>query len=318
MRPPETKIPPHWRRDVPLAPLTAWKVGGPARFLSEPADPSALAHDLRIAGDLGLPVFLLGGGSNLLVADEGFPGLVLRYRDRALRLEVSRENPQAAHLRVAAGAPLAGTARAMAYKGWAGLEWAEGIPGTIGGAVAGNAGAYGGEIARVLEEAEVLVGASRREVWPAEAFRFGYRTSRIRELPSGQAVILSATFRLHREDPTGLRERMERFARRRRATTPTGQTCGSVFRNPPGDAAGRLIEAAGLKGHAVGGARVAREHANYILNEGTATAQDILELIRHVRDEVLRRFQVRLVPEVQFVGFPDDVLADLSGAARDE
>jgi UDP-N-acetylmuramate dehydrogenase len=307
--PKPAQIPETWEQDVVLAPFTSWKVGGPARFFSQPSDPSALASDLRAAADAGLAVFILGGGSNILIAGDGFDGLVVRYRDRSVRLQVD-DGGGSARLRAGAHAPFAGTARAMAYRGWAGLEWAEGIPGTIGGAIAGNAGAYGGDVSQVLLLADLLIRGSRREVWTVDAFAFAYRRSRLRRMPPGEAVVLTGEFHLRREDPGSLRMRMAEFSTRRRSATPAGQSCGSVFRNPEGDASGRIIDGLGLKGTRCGGAAVSLQHGNYILNDGTATAAEILRLIRQVRDLVLERTGVRLVPEIQFMGFSD---ADLDG-----
>jgi UDP-N-acetylmuramate dehydrogenase len=312
MRTHDMQIPETWERTVPLAPFTSWKIGGPARFLSQPSDPPSLASDLRAASDLDLPVFPLGGGSNLLISDEGFAGLVIRYMDKSVRLRIREEDEETAVLKVGTHAPLAGTARAMAYRGWQGLEWAEGIPGTVGGAIVGNAGAYGGNIAQSLIQAEVFLEGARREVWPAQKLQFSYRRSMLRDLPPGHAIILSGEFLLRRDDPKRLRQQMDEIAARRRKGTPAGLSCGSVFRNPPGDAAGRLIDGAGLKGARCGGAHVSEDHANYILNDASATARDVLTLIRTVRDRVRDETGVTLIPEIRFVGFPPNEVDDLT------
>jgi len=309
MNAPRIEIPESWRSEAPLGPYTSWKIGGPARYLSEPGDPSALASDLRAASDLDLPVFVLGGGSNILISDRGFPGLVIRYCDRSIRLQKSDDGGDSVVLRVGAQAPLAGTARTMAHRGLSGLEWAEGIPGTIGGAVVGNAGAYGGDMSGVLIRAEVLVNASQLEVWPVAKMKYAYRTSVLKELPPGNTVVvLNAEFLLHQDDPERLRRRIAEISQRRRATTPAGQSCGSVFRNPPGDSAGRLIDGCGLKGESHGGSRVASEHGNYMLDDGTSTAADVLALIRTIQLKVFQQTGIKLIPEIQFVGFePEDV-----------
>jgi UDP-N-acetylmuramate dehydrogenase len=270
-----------------------------------------LASELRAASDLDLPVFPLGGGSNVLISDEGFPGLVVRYMDKSMRLQIREEDESTAILRVGAHAPFAGTARAMALRGWGGLEWAEGIPGTIGGAIVGNAGAYGGEISKILIEVEVLSEGSRREVWPADRLQYTYRRSFLRDLPPGRVIVMGGEFLLRRGDPQDLRRQMDEIAKRRRKTTPAGPSCGSVFRNPPGDAAGRLIDSLGFKGTRCGGAYVSDDHANYILNDGTASARDVLTLIRAIRDKVRADLGITLIPEIRFVGFPEEDVNDL-------
>lgn len=307
----DSRIPDTWEVDAPLAPFTSWKIGGPARFLSHPTDPPSLASELRAASDLNIPVFALGGGTNLLISDNGFPGLVIRYMDRSMRLQIGEEDADSAVLRVGAHAPLAGTARAMALRGWQGLEWAEGIPGTIGGAVVGNAGAYKGDISQILIQVEVLTKDAHREVWPVEKLRYAYRRSILRDMPPGSVIVLGAEFRLRRGDAQELRRKMDEIAKRRRSGTPAGQSCGSVFRNPPGGAAGRIIDSLGLKGARCGGAHVSEEHANYILNDGDASAKDVLTLIRTIRERVRAETGILLIPEIQFVGFDKEELKDL-------
>ncbi|MFO7166483.1 MAG: UDP-N-acetylmuramate dehydrogenase [Chloroflexota bacterium] len=285
----------------PLAKYTSWRIGGPARYLVNAATPAELREALRWAAERELPAFLLGGGTNVLVRDAGWPGLVIRYRAQELRVEDDGEQARAW---IAAGAPMAGTARRLARQGWAGLEWAEGLPGTIGGAVFGNAGCYGGDVASTLIRAWLLVGDEVEE-WPVERLGYGYRSSVLKShgpQPSGaRPIVLAAEFRLRREDPAVLRERMERTAEQRKSKTPWGSSCGSVFKNPPGDSAGRLIEAAGLKGTRVGAAEIAQKHANYIVNLGGASSDDVLRLIEIARERVLSAFGVALELEVQIV-----------------
>jgi UDP-N-acetylmuramate dehydrogenase len=281
----------------PLAPHTSWRIGGPARFYATPRTPDELRHSLGWAQERGLPVFVLGGGSNLLARDAGFSGLVLRYRDTSWQID---ERGDAGLLRVGAGAPMAGTARRVAGLGWAGVEWAEGLPGTIGGAVYGNAGCYGSDIASVLERATLLVDGEV-QTWGAERMEYGYRTSVLKRDDRARAadrIVLAAELRLARGDRDELAATMARIAAERRSKTPWGRSCGSVFKNPPGNSAGRLIEAAGLKGATSGGAQISERHANYIVNTGGATSDDILRLIELTRNEVLRQFGVELELEV--------------------
>ncbi len=288
----------------PLASYTSWRIGGPARYFVQATDATDLVQALAWADQRNLPVFVLGGGSNVLIRDTGFPGLVVRIRAHNLRLETHGDEARAM---VEAGAPMAGIARRLARQGWAGLEWAEGLPGTIGGALYGNAGCYGGDIATALERAWVLVNGETQE-WSAERFAFGYRTSVLKRMRADgvawrdQPIILAAAFRLHRDDLTALARRMERTSHERRGKTPWGASCGSVFKNPPGESAGRLIEAAGLKGTRIGNAEIAARHANYIINLGGASSDDVLRLIDLARERVLAMTGIELELEIQIVG----------------
>lgn len=305
---------------VPLARYTSWKIGGPARFFAEATSVGELRHALGWAAEQHLPVFVLGGGTNTLVRDQGFNGLVLRYRAQDVRI-----TPQAdsALVTIDAGAPTAGSVRRLARQGWAGLEWAEGLPGTIGGAVFGNAGCYGGDIASTLTRAWLLVNDAVEE-WPVERLGYGYRTSILKtddrrpmtddlspviHRPSSidyRPLVLKAEFRLTQADPAALAAKMTGTSAVRRSKTPSGQSCGSVFKNPPGDSAGRLIEAAGLKGTQVGGAEISPKHANYIVNRGGASSEDVLRLIELARERVLHAFGIELELEVQVLGTADD------------
>lgn len=285
-----------------LAPHTSWRIGGPARYYATPRTPEALQQALEWARERALPAFVLGGGSNLLARDAGFNGLVVRYRDGGWQID---ESGDTATLRVGAGAPMAGTARRVAGLGWAGLHWAEGLPGTIGGAVYGNAGCYGGDIAAVLERATLLVDGEL-QTWEPERMGYAYRTSalkaqslerRARQSQPGP-IVLAAELKLTRGDRDELAATMARIAAERRGKTPWGRSCGSVFKNPAGTSAGRLIEQAGLKRAASGGAQISERHANYIVNLGGATSDDILRLIDLARSEVLRQFGVELELEV--------------------
>jgi UDP-N-acetylmuramate dehydrogenase len=286
----------------PLAKYTSWRIGGPARyFVAAPTTDDLLAA-IDWAHERSLPVLVLGGGTNMLVRDNGFPGLVLRLRRQELHID-----EQAGRVWVAAGAPMAGTARRLAAQGWAGLEWAEGLPGTIGGAVFGNAGCYGGDIASSLVRAWVLRGREAQE-WPVEQLHYGYRTSVLKATNDGYQpfsvgpIVLAAEFAIARADPRLLADRMAQTAAERRGKTPVGSSCGSVFKNPTGGSAGRLIEAAGLKGTRVGGAEVSHQHANYIVNRGGASSEDILQLVDIVREHVAKEHGIALELEVQIIG----------------
>lgn len=288
-----------WREGVPLAPMTSWRIGGPARAFAEPGSPEELVTLRREAEQRGWPVFVIGGGSNILFSDEGYPGLVIRYADRKREIETRGDE---AIVQVGARAPLARLARELSHEGWGGLEWAEGIPGTIAGAVVGNAGAYGGEIARVLDSIEVVHPDGTRESWPCARLEYGYRHSALKGKDPTGPVVVAARLRLHRDDPDRLTQEITRFAAERKAKTPSGSSCGSVFRNPEGSSAGRLIEEAGCKGMRIGPAVVSAKHANYIVNEGGAKARDVLMLIDQVRARVRASCGIFLDLEIQPVG----------------
>lgn len=301
---PNGRLPPGITRDRPLAPLTTWKVGGPAAFFATPVDAVALASCLAFATRHRLPVLALGGGTNLLVADTGFPGLVVRCGTRNWSVG---SGPNGALLRAGARAPLAAVARGTALAGWAGLEWAEGIPGTIGGAVVGNAGAFGGEIAAVLRGAAGYSLVCGEQTLSPANLGFSYRGSALRDAPPGTRFLLAAELALLAGDARELQAKMREYAAQRRTRTPAGASCGSVFKNPPGDHAGRLIEAVGLKGAEEGAALVSPIHANYIINRGGATARDIFALVERIRWTVLDRLGVTLELEVRLVGFGESL-----------
>lgn len=207
---------------------------------------------------------------------------------------------------------MAGTVRQLSKVGWAGLTWAEGLPGTVGGAVYGNAGCYGGDMAQSVTSVDMWQNGEIQRS-PATALAFTYRSSAIKRqnAPCMRAgmhvgdigpIVVGATVALHQGDPEQLATAMETTAALRRSKTPQGSSCGSVFKNPSGDAAGRLIDAAGLRGYSRGGAMIADKHANYIVNRGQATSADVLHIMHHVRTEVARLFGVLLEPEVQLLG----------------
>jgi UDP-N-acetylmuramate dehydrogenase len=232
-----------------------------------------------------------------LVADAGFRGVVVLNKAKKVVFQEEHEPT----IWSESGASLGGVARRAVSKGWRGLEWATTIPGTIGGAVVGNAGAHGMDLASCLEMAEILQRDKGPERWPVERLDYSYRSSWLKTNP-GKAVVLSAVFRMEKGSPTEAKKRMEQFIRYRQDTQPSGANWGSMFKNPPGDAAGRLIEAAELKGLQIGDARVSRKHANFFLNVGEASAHDVLRLIAAVQTEVKRRFGVALELEIELMG----------------
>jgi UDP-N-acetylmuramate dehydrogenase len=284
---------------VSLQALTTFRVGGLSEWLAMPQRQSEFEAVLAWAIAADLKITPLGAGSNLLISDRGIPGLVIctrRWR--------STEFDDSGRVTVAAGEPLPTLAWKAAKRGCRGLEWAVGIPGTVGGAVVMNAGAHGGCTADVLVSATVLEpNLDLVQLTPAD-LNFQYRTS---ALQGSQRVVLEATFQLEPgHDPAVVVADTLAGLNQRRATQPYDRpNCGSVFRNPYPHTAGTLIEQAGLKGYRIGNAQVAERHANFIVNLGGATAADIHRLIHYVQDEVEARWAVKLQPEVKFMGeFP--------------
>ena len=296
------------QRDAPLAPYTSARVGGAADIFITVRSARELAVVARRLWAWDMPFWVLGGGSNILVADTGVRGVVILNRSRKVAFSVEEDPPT---VWVEAGVNLGSLARRAAQMGLSGLEWAAGIPGTVGGAIVGNAGAHGSEIADVLQVAEILHREKGRGFYPPEALAFGYRTSALKTR-TGDAVVLSATFRLRHDDPERIRERMDAFGARRKETQPPGASMGSMFKNPPGDYAGRLIDSAGLKGAAVGDAEISTLHANFFINKGAAKAQEIWALMYLARVTVAQKFGVWLEPEIRLVGeWPPGALAAL-------
>ena len=293
------------QQNVQLARLTSARVGGPADALLEVNSADELAQAAETLWGEGLPWIVLGGGSNVLVSDAGVRGLVVLNRARQVRFEEFSQPPL---VWAESGANFGLVARQAASRGLAGLEWAAGIPGTIGGAVVGNAGAHGGEMAGNLAVAEILQrnpkaqeGLPNRESWPVERLEYAYRTCILKRL-RGQTVVLGAALRLERSTPEAVQRKIDEYVEFRRRTQPPGASMGSMFKNPAGDYAGRLIEAAGLKGARLGDAQISTLHANFFINHGQATAADIWSLIEMARQSVAEQFGVDLELEIELVG----------------
>lgn len=290
-------------RDVLLAPYTSLKVGGPADFFVRPRGAPELSRCLSAAARLGLPWLLLGGGSNVLVADRGVRGLAIKveaepgWRHRATVLAETADEVQ---LRCDAGAHTAGLARWTASLGWRGLEWAAGVPGTVGGAAGGNAGAYGSDMAASAVRVRAWY-PDGEHVLDASELGYGYRTSRFKRATE-PAAILSVDLRLTRGDKHEAAAMIERNERRRKDGQPTERSCGSVFKNPYLAHAGRLIDAAGLKGTSVGDAQISEKHGNFFVNRGRASAGDVLALMHLARKRVQEVHGARLEMEILLVG----------------
>jgi UDP-N-acetylmuramate dehydrogenase len=293
-------LPEGLRQGVALSDFTTWKVGGPAQWFAEPAERAELQALAGWAIGAGLVFRCIGAGSNLLIADAGLAGLTLCNR----RLQGSQLDASEGWVEAEAGEPIPTLARKAARAGLHGLEWAVGIPGTVGGAVVMNAGAQGGCTAEWLHSVQVLDPARPDAPFTllAEELAFAYRHSRLQEEP---LLVLSARFRLEAgHDPAEVSARTSANLHSRTSTQPYQQpSCGSVFRNPEPEKAGRLIEELGLKGLRLGGAEVSPIHANFIVNTGNASAADIDALIRSVQQRVQEERRVALHPEVKRLGF---------------
>jgi UDP-N-acetylmuramate dehydrogenase len=280
-------------RNHPLARHTSFNIGGPAEFFLETRDPAEL---VEACIGRGIPWLTLGAGTNLLIADAGVEGLVVRCVSREWHVDGRRVYAQA-------GLKMMRLARICADHDLTGFEWAIGVPGTVGGAVYQNAGCWGSELAEVLTEAEGLLPGRGRQTWPREDLDLGYRTSALRQGALRGALVTGAWIELRPGDGAASRSQMARWTAERNQTQPIRtKNCGSVFKNPPGDSAGRMIEAVGLKGAREGAAQVSEQHANFILNLGGASADQVSRLIERVRCTVRERLGLDLETEVESVG----------------
>ncbi|MDB9510474.1 UDP-N-acetylmuramate dehydrogenase [Kamptonema animale CS-326] len=288
------------KSQVSLAPLTSFRVGGPAEWYIAPSTLEELQASFEWASSEGVPVTLLGAGSNLLVSDRGLTGLVVGTR----HLRHVDFNPETGQLTAGSGESIPRLAWLAAKRGWQGLEWAVGIPGTVGGAVVMNAGAHRSSTAEILVNASVLSPTGKVEILTPQELGYRYRTS---ALQGSNRLVTQATFQLQPgfEKAMVMAATTEHLNQRRTSQPYHLPSCGSVFRNPGPKTAGWLIEQTGLKGHQIGGAQVAVRHANFILNCGWATASDIFQLIRYVQEQVEQRWSLLLEPEVKILGeFP--------------
>jgi UDP-N-acetylmuramate dehydrogenase len=285
------------QRDVALGPMTTYRVGGPAALFVLVDDDAALADVVEAVGSSGVDVLVVGRGSNLLVADRGFPGLALQLGERWAEVAV-----RGTEVRAGAAAALPVVARRTVDAGLTGFEWAVGVPGSIGGAVRMNAGGHGSDLAASLVGVRVVdVARGEDEQVPLADLHLGYRRSSLRP----EQLVLEATLRLAPGDPEHGRREIAEIVRWRREHQPGGANAGSVFTNPEGDSAGRLIEEAGAKGLRVGSAEVSTKHANFIQAAPDGSADDVLALMHEVQRRVHEHTGVRLHPETRLVGFEE-------------
>ena len=285
------------QHDANLARRSWWKAGGKADGLLTVKTLDQLCAARRIASDTHCPLFVLGNGSNLLISDLGIRGMVVKLSGALASIE-SSEGPLP-RIVVGAGARLQTLVKQAGERGWCGLERLAGVPGTMGGAVRMNAGTHYGEVVDILVSCEVVTRTGAVRTFQRDELGLRYRQS---QLPDG-AIVATATLQTLDEPTEDLVARIEHHLNYRATTQPIDvPTCGSTFRNPPDDKAGRLIEACGLKGHRIGGAEVSRKHANFLVNTGDATATDLRQLIEHVQTTVLAQTGVELHREVHFAG----------------
>lgn len=302
MTAPAPPFPEQVRRHQPLARFTAARLGGPADFLYIAKDPGyqeALAV-LRTAWSYRLPVTVIGGGANVLVADKGIRGLTIINRATQLCHQIRGDDSLVS---ASSGANLIRLARYCQERGFAGMEWAIAVPGTVGGAVVNNAGAHGGDVANTLRKALIFEPEPGATWYDAEDLNYAYRYSALKARADARFFVMKAVFQLKRAQPAAILRRMNQYSDYRRRTQPPGASLGSIFKNPPGDYAGRLIEAAKLKGYRIGDVQVSPVHANFFVNiGGSATASDYYRLIEAVRQRVEDSFGARLELEIQMLG----------------
>lgn len=287
-------------KDEPMKNHTTFRVGGPADWYVAPADEASLREVVRLCRRENVPYFILGNGSNLLVSDGGYRGVIIHSGVNLSGMEV-REETDGVVIEAGSGALLASIARRALKESLTGFEFAAGIPGTLGGALVMNAGAYGGEMKQVVRSARVFTRDGRTERIAAADLDLSYRHSSI---PKNQWIVLSAEIVLREGDPETIRETMDDLNGRRREKQPVEfSSAGSTFKRPEGYFAGKLIQDAGLRGFTVGGAQVSEKHCGFVINRGDATAEDVLAVIRGVQKRVYEDAGVQLEPEVMMLGF---------------
>jgi len=290
------------RKNELMSKHTSFAIGGPADILASPVDRDDLVMLLKEIRQQGAPYYILGSGTNLLVKDGGFRGVMISLkRMHAIRIEREYRSIGGSYVAVQAeaGAPLTTLLAFSLEKGFTGLEFAAGIPGTIGGAICMNAGTGGGAIGDIIESVSLLSPEGTVVKKSREEMKFGYRTSSI---PAGH-LVLDASVILRRDDAEKIKKKVKELIDTRKQRQPWGlPNAGSMFKNPQEESAGRLIETAGLKGRTIGNAQVSDKHANFIVNTGKATAADVLQLMEIVKQAVLEVHGVRLEPEIKVIG----------------
>jgi UDP-N-acetylmuramate dehydrogenase len=286
------------QENVLMRNYSTMNIGGIADALLLVYNAEEMEKNVQKLWEMDIPFLILGSGSNLLISDRGIRELVLINRAHNIRINTQANPPT---IWAESGASLAQIARQSCLRGLSGLEWASAIPGTVGGAAYGNAGAFKREMALNFTSAEVLQRSSGKQTWQKNDFQYSYRSSILKRSPL-QVVILTVKLELAKGDPLKIKEDMEKNRQKRMDTQPPGPSLGSIFRNPKGEKAGRLIEDCGLKGKRIGDAEISPLHANFIINTANAHARDVLDLILLAHESVKTRHGISLLPEIQVVG----------------
>jgi UDP-N-acetylmuramate dehydrogenase len=284
------------QENIPLAPYTSARIGGKADIFVTVKTATELMDAIQVLWDYDMPYYILGGGSNVLVSDKGVRGVVILDRAK----EVIFNSGDQPTVWCEAGVNFSNLANRCAAKGLAGLEWAATIPGTVGGAVYGNAGAFDGELSKNLIWTEVLTKTGCEKLTP-EQMEYGYRTS-ILKRGEIKAIVISALLRLKNSSKVEVSAKINEFSERRKSAQPPGASMGSMFKNPAGDKAGRLIEAAGLKGVRIGNAEISMKHGNFFINHGETKAEDVRALIKLTQETVFTKYGIELELEVELAG----------------
>jgi UDP-N-acetylmuramate dehydrogenase len=285
-----------FKLDEPLSRYTVARLGGPADALLIATNVTILGLVVSMAWEKNIPTRVIGGGANVLISDKGYRGFVVI--NDAKDVNIYPDGMVAAE----SGAILTHIARKTMSQGIAGFEWAVSVPGTLGGAIVNNAGAHGGDMASVLASANILCPGQMMESWPVAALEYRYRESALKRRTESCAVLTGTLQLTPGHDPAELQARADEFIAHRKQTQPPGASLGSMFKNPPGDYAGRLIEAAGLKGTRMGGVIISPIHANFFVNVGGGTASDYLQLIQLAQHTVRDKFGVNLELEIELIG----------------
>jgi UDP-N-acetylmuramate dehydrogenase len=286
------------KENVALSRYTPARIGGPADGLVEISSSGDLVEVYRYLLSEKVPCKIIGGGSNLLISDDGYRGIILLNKSSEFHFERFGSE---IYLFCDSGMYLGTLARQAAIQGVSGLEWATGIPGTVGGAAYGNAGAHGSDMQSTLSQVEVLLPGSETTLWSVEQMEYGYRSSRLKR-EKGQTPIVRVSLCMHQASAESIQAKMDEINQKRKASQPGGSSLGSIFKNPANDYAGRLLEAAGMKGVRIGGVEVSQKHANFFINEAAASAEDYYRLIRLAQKKVMDQFGIELETEIELLG----------------
>jgi len=284
------------QKDVPLSKFTAARVGGSADAFIITQSVDRLKEVVQVLWDFDIPFFLLGGGSNVLISDRGVREVVILNRTNLINIKEDDLSVEAD-----SGASIGQIARMTSARGLSGLEWATGVPGTVGGAVYGNSGAHGSDVEKCLDVAKILHRDKGEVLWTVDQMRYTYRSSVLKR-GEFDAVVLSANFRVTLSSKETTKNLVEQYSQRRKNTQPPGASLGSMFKNPPDDYAGRLIERAGLKGTCIGGATISPVHSNFFITSEDTSARDILALVRKTQNAVSEKFGILLELEIELLG----------------